>query len=1053
MNAPLSALQALLMTQEHRLYKLTFPHNDGPSSAVFLENFDGVEKLNSAFEYKLKLISDDAHIELKDFMGKLATVELEQANTAALRYFNGYVTSARHAGSDGGLSFYELVLSPWTTLLQHRRDHYIFHNQDLVATLEELFADYGDYNDHKFRVANPGPTETFRVQYDESDANYFNRRVEEKGWSYWFEHRADGHTLVISDDTTTQALPIEPIVQVRFQGGKTVTEKVDFIDQWNGERSLQPSKVAVQSFDFKQPHFPLYSEQATNRVQGKVLHTEVFEYTGALAFANTGAGNDLAALRLEEFEARAKNFQGAGNHRALVPGRYFELTEHFEHDHEANPIDNEFLLLSVTHSGSNNYLQKGVDAIYRNRFTAMRRGVPYRPGRHANSRPVAAPGIQTAIVVGPPGEEIHCDEFGRVKVQFHWDRAGNMDDKSSCWVRVSSPWAGTNYGGIQLPRIGQEVIVDFLNGNIDQPIIVGRTYNQAQMPPWELPAQKNQSGFYSKSIGGGYDNANVLRFDDTAAAEELWLHAEKNQLTEVENDEKKWVGNDRVKTIDRDETSLIKRDRTETVDHDEKITIHNDRTERVDHNEKISIGDNRAEDVGINETISIGNNRSEKVGNNEDVSIGSNRSKTVGSNEKDKIGKNWSINVGKMKTETIGVANIENIGMARMSNIGMAYSLNVGMIMNTVVGMQQSSQIGQKKTLNVGDQYSANIGKTRTIEVGESNSFKVGKFEVRDIGERSETKVGKVLIETVGEHLELSCGAAKIVLKADGGIFFQGTHIEVMGGQAFNVDAGEVHINDGSAKAPPAAPPKEEKKKDGDEPAATAAPSSEGGESAGSGAPPGSNKIVEGAGSSGSPTDMIAALEKGGGGVFGMLNNLSGIAQQVQGAVGQVKQISGLFKRDKSGNTATTASAALPAVTQNSSLNLAKSQTGATMASISNSPQRSSPIVVRSMTGGAAPSNTANMSDEELNKLAQDALFGIDAPSLEKIVPIDPAPIDPVKSDLKTNGAANTEQASSYKATSSLVKDKAGQINTSLENELIKSKTAPGWDLSGGTKI
>jgi type VI secretion system secreted protein VgrG len=864
MNAPLTALQALLMSQEKRIFKLKFPHNDGPSSSVFLENFDGVEAMNSAFAYTLKLISEDGRIELKDFMGKMATVELDQANSSEPRYFNGYITAARHAGSDGGLSFYELTLSPWTKLLEHRRDHYIFHNQTQVATLEELFADYGPFNDHKFIVANPGPQETFRVQYDESDANYFNRRCEEKGWSYWFEHRLDGHTLVISDDTTTQAGAIEPIAQVRFQGGN-VKESVDSIDQWNGARTLQPSKVAVQSFDFKQPTFPLYSEQATNRVQGaKVLPMEVFEYTGALAFANIGAGNDLAALRLEEFEARAKSFQGAGNHRALTTGRYFELTEHFEHDASEDSIEREFLITGLSHSGSNNYLQKGVDAVYRNTFSTLRRGVPWRPARNANSAPVAAPGIQTATVVGPAGEEIHCDEFGRVKVQFHWDRAGTMDDKSSCWVRVSSPWAGTNYGGIQLPRIGQEVIVDFLNGNVDQPIIVGRTYNQGQMPPWSLPAQKNQSGFYSKSIGGGYDNANVLRFDDTAQAEELWLHAEKNQLTEVENDEKKWVGNDRVKTIDRDETSLIKRDRTETVNHDETITVNNDRTERVDHNEKISIGDNRTEDVGIdetisigknrtetvgsNETISIGSNRKETVGSNEDVSIGKNRSKTIGSNEKDKIGKNWSINVGKMKTETIGMVSMQNVGMARMDNVGMAYSLNVGMLMNTLVGVSQI------------------------------------------------TKVGKTISVSAGDKIEFTCGDSKFTMTPDA-IYLETKDLHIKTTNKVHVDGpADVLLNSGTAKC---APGNEEKKE---------------GAGAAGGAPVGASGFAAGAGSGPPTAALMGALEKGSG-VFGMINSVASLVQQGVGLVGMGKQVAGLFSKDKGGSSAAaaTAVAAAPA--------------------------------------------------------------------------------------------------------------------------------------------
>jgi type VI secretion system secreted protein VgrG len=868
MNAPLTLLQSLLMTQANRILKIVFPHKDGPKSAVYIENFDATERVNHGFRYTLKVISDDGHIELKEFMGKMVTVELEQANSTTPRYYNGYVTNARHAGSDGGLSFYELIVQPWTTLMEHRRDQYIFHNQTAVKSLQDIFADYTQFADHKIIVKNEGPLETFRVQYNETDFNYFNRRCEEKGWTYWFEHRADGHTLYVSDDSTTQAPAIEPVAKVRFQGGKTVTEKVDFIDQWHGQRDLQPSKVSLQSYDFKKPAFPLYSEESTSRTQGSVLQTEVYEYTGALAFTNPAQGSDLAALRLEEFEAKAKSFHGSGNFRGLLPGRYFELVEHFEHDQEANEIDRQFLILSTEHSASNNYLQKGQDAVYRNSFVAMRRAVPYRPSRNLNSTPVASPGIQTATVVGPPGEEIHCDEFGRVKVQFHWDRFGKMDNDSSCWVRVSSPWAGTNYGGIQLPRIGQEVIVDFLNGNMDQPIIVGRTYNQAQMPPWELPAKKNQSGFYSKSIGGGYDNANVMRFDDTAGNEELWLHAEKDQLTEVENDEVKWVGNDRKKTIDHDETTLVKNDRTETVNHDEKITINNDRTERVDHNEKISIGDNRSEDVGIdetitigsnrtekvgsNETITIGSNRTEKVGSNEDISIGKNRSKKIGANENDKIGKNWSIKTGKMKTETIGIANIENVGMARMSNIGLVYSLNVGMFMNTLVGGSQNEKVMQDKTVDV----------------------------------------GKKLTLKAGEEIVLECGKSVIALKKDGTIFINGVLLHVNATTNTLVHGAKVLMNP-AAPAQCYAPAKEgEESKSG-------APGGEGGGGGGpGGAGEGASKFAAGPGSGPTTAQYMGALE-GGGGMFGTLSKFAGMAQQAVGLAGMAKQAVSLFKGDK----------------------------------------------------------------------------------------------------------------------------------------------------------
>jgi type VI secretion system secreted protein VgrG len=311
-------------------------------------------------------------------------------------------------------------------------------------------------------------------------------------------------------------------------------------------------------------------------------------------------------------------------------------------------------------------------------------------------------------VVGPPGEEIHTDQYGRVRVQFHWDRIGEFDHKSSAWIRVATAWSGPNFGATSIPRIGSEVIVQFLDGNPDRPIITAMVPNAATMPPWDLPANKTQSGILSRSSpGGAYSNANAIRFEDKTGQEQLWLHAEKDQLTEVENDEKKWVGRDRKKDIDRDETNHIKRDRTETVDHNETITVHNDRVERVDHNEKVSIGDNRTEDVGQNETISVGDNQT--------ISVGKNRSKTIGANEKDKIGKNWSINVGKFKTETIAMAAMQNVGLAKMVNIGGAYNTNVGLARVDIVGLSWTQKVGKSYSITAGDELSITVGKASLV--------------------------------------------------------------------------------------------------------------------------------------------------------------------------------------------------------------------------------------------------------------------------------------------------------------------------------------------------
>lgn len=312
-------------------------------------------------------------------------------------------------------------------------------------------------------------------------------------------------------------------------------------------------------------------------------------------------------------------------------------------------------------------------------------------------------GPQTAVVTGPAGEEIYTNEHGQVKVQFHWDRYGKFDENSSCWIRVSQTWAGANYGSMHIPRIGQEVIVDFLNGDPDYPIITGRVYNAMQTPPWDLPANKTMSGIKTHSSKGGASgdglkngpgDANAIRFEDKAGQEQLWFHAQKDQLTEVEHDEDKWVGNDRRKVIDRDEFNTIHRDRTEIVDRNEKINVHGWRTEEVDLDETITIHQNRKERVDLNEKISIGVNRTEDVGNNEKV----------------KIGVNQNLRVGANKQETIGLTSIKFVGILQSTTIGAVYNLNVGAAWSSNVGFTHKHIVGSAYNVTVGSIYTNAVG-------------------------------------------------------------------------------------------------------------------------------------------------------------------------------------------------------------------------------------------------------------------------------------------------------------------------------------------------------
>ena len=714
-----AAFAAMASDPQHkRLLRLSFPKKDGPTSLMLANRLDATEGLSRDFHYSVEVLSADASIALKDVQGKLVNVELVREDKT-LRYFSGYVFEFRHVKTDGNQATYDMVLLPWLAYLRLRRDNYLFHGKTLADQTEEIFGDY-PVKDAKLRISGPDAQYTDACQYDESDYNYLHRRWEERGWYYWYEHTASGHTLVLSDDSS-QAKPIDgdsPKIPYQREAG---SQEDDAIGDWTPVRRLVPASVSLSSFDFKKPK-PASAHTPTNNLQGDVLKQEVYEYTGGYGFKSNADGDAQALLRMQEIEAGGKHFEAAGNDRSVQPGRWFHLAGHFDDSLGEDGKSTEFFITEVRHSVSNNYALGGGSgggqqtAHYSNRLTCIRKTIAWHPGRGHNSVEPKIYGLQTALVVGPPGEEIHTDEYGRVRVQFHWDRIGGFDHKSSAWIRVATAWSGPNFGATSIPRIGSEVIVQFLDGNPDRPIITAMVPNAATMPPWDLPANKTQSGILSRSSpGGAYSQANAIRFEDKTGQEQLWLHAEKDQLTEVENDEKKWVGRDRVKDIDRDETSHIKRDRTETVDHNETITVHNDRTERVDHNEKVSIGDNRTEDVGQNETISIGKNRSETVGDNETISIGKNRSKTIGANEKDKIGKNWSINVGKFKTETIAMAAMQNIGLAKMVNIGGAYNTNVGLAQVDIVGLSWSQKVGKSYSITAGDELSITVGKASLV--------------------------------------------------------------------------------------------------------------------------------------------------------------------------------------------------------------------------------------------------------------------------------------------------------------------------------------------------
>ncbi len=697
MDDPKAGAQQLLKMlgdgtrQAKRLLRLSFPRDDGPQGVLMVANrLSARESLGRDFEFRVQVLADSPDIALKDVIGRMVTIT-QQREDGSLRYYNGYVFDFARTRDDAGFSYYDMTLLPWLAFLRYRQDNYLFHGKTVAQQTEEVFADY-EVRDWEAVGLTADAAMTDASQFGESDYNYLHRRWEALGWTYWYEHREEGHTLKLCGDTTGAEAIEGGSPDVSWQG-KGISEPG--VRAFAPMRSVVPTHYAASSFDFKNPR-PVTADVPTLNEQGEVPAMEVYEYTGTYGFKNSQAGDEFVRLRMQEIEAQGKHFEGSGDDDRLAPGRWFRIGDPGSALSRGagggeQDSDNEFLVVEARHVASNNYeLNEGGKATYHNEVVCLRRKIPWRPGRGRNSSEPKIYGLQTAIVVGPAGEEIHTDEYGRVRVQFHWDRVGKYDDKSSAWVRVASIWAGSNFGFVSTPRIGQEVLIQFLEGNPDRPLVVGRVYNQQNMPPWDLPANKTQSGILTRSSqGGDYDNANALRFEDKKGAEQVWLHAERNQDIEVENDETHWVGHDRSKTIDNDETVHVKHNRTETVDNDETITVHNNRTERVDVNETISIGQNRSEDVGQNETVSIGNNRSVTVGGN--------------------------------KTETVALAKAETIGLAKALTTGLAYQVSVGAAMNTTVALSQSQQVGMSKHTLVGKKYTIRAGDEFEIVVGKSS--------------------------------------------------------------------------------------------------------------------------------------------------------------------------------------------------------------------------------------------------------------------------------------------------------------------------------------------
>lgn len=685
-------------SQQSRLLAIDSPL--GPD-ALLLTRLVGDEKVSSLFGFEIEAYSKQKQISPAAIVGKNVTLKISLTDDnefympGSYRYINGYVQSFRQEGAQiQGLQGYRAKVVPWFWFLTQTSDCKVFQFKTVKEIASAIFGENG-FSDFSFQLVGNHPAREYCVQYKESDFDFLSRLFEEEGMYYYFEHSAGTHKLVISDHVGGYGQCAESAVD--FRSGSESTHNVH---TWNHKYEFRTGAYAKRDYDFKKPRNKLQTGESASMEVPNTTKYEHFVYPGR--YEEKGVGDGWTRLRVESDEAHHDIVHGESGCRSFTSGHKFTLKRHDDAPSEIA----EYMLLSVFHDAQDySYTVDNTDEEYEkkyeNQFQCIPSGTVYRPPMKTGWPQMQGP--QNAMVVGPAGEEIYTDEYGRVKIQFPWDRYGSYDENSSCWVRVSHNWAGKNWGAIFLPRIGQEVIVDFMDGDPDRPLITGRVYNADQMPPWELPANKTQSGILTRSTKEGTAaNANWLRFEDKIGEEQVFLHAEKNQDIEVENDETHWVGHDRTKTIDNDET----------------VFVHHDRTETVDNNETIAIGVDRTETVGNNETIGIGANRTETVGANEMVTISQNR------------------------MHTTLMAEVKSVGLARVHSVGLNETNTVGVAQQNTIGMKQTNTIGMTQTTSVGEEQTTSVGKKMSVDVGEEIIIRTGKSSIHMLADGTITISG-----------------------------------------------------------------------------------------------------------------------------------------------------------------------------------------------------------------------------------------------------------------------------------------------------------------------
>ncbi|MGH7940361.1 MAG: type VI secretion system Vgr family protein [Limisphaerales bacterium] len=559
---------------------------------LLLRSFSISEQLGRLFQMEVELDSQDNSITFEDIIGTSATVRLTLPN-GQTRYFNGVVSRFAQE-QQGNVARYRTTLMPWLWLLTRTADCRIFQNQKVPDIIEAIFKEQG-FDDYKLKLNASYDSREYCVQYRETDFNFVSRLMEEEGIYYFFDHQNGKHVMVLADSPSAHD-PFPGYDTLNYLSGNAA--KTEAVADWIIGKEIQPGMYVMNDFNFTTPSADVTGNANITRTHQHANY-EVFEYPGG--FEKSSQGEAYAKLRIQELQAQYEILHAQTTVRGVATGFKFTLKGHPRSDQ-----NRQYLVIGTSLRVTAGAYGSG-DAAEGDFFSCALTAIPatqqFRALRATPKPQIHGP--QTAIVTGPNNQEINTDQYGRVQVQFHWDRSGQQNSSqqsnqgTSCWIRVSQIWAGKQWGSLHIPRIGQEVIVEFLEGDPDHPIVTGSVYNASQMPPYTLPANQTQSGIRSRSTtGGGASNFNELHFEDKKGSEQIFIQAEKDLVINVKNDRNETIGQDRTETVSGSHKETISNDRaltvsgkeTKEVDSTLSLTVSSDVTETFNagHTEQTS---------------------------------------------------------------------------------------------------------------------------------------------------------------------------------------------------------------------------------------------------------------------------------------------------------------------------------------------------------------------------------------------------------------------------------------------------------------------------------